>query len=120
MSDRIVIEGLRVPCHIGVTEEERADPQDVIVDVEAELDLEDAARTDDLTATLDYGLLTEELAALVSGSRFKLLERLAGEIADAVLAHSGVDAVTVRVGKAEPPVEAEVGSIGVVLRRLRR
>lgn len=116
----IRIRGLRLPCHIGATYKERARPQDVLIDVEVELDLEIAVTTDDLDATLDYGVALDAIAGVVTGSRASLLEHLAGAIADTVLGYENVAAVTVEVGKAEPPVEQQVDSISVRIRRERR
>lgn len=117
--DSIRILGLRVACHIGVSDEERSSLQDVLVDVEAELDLGKAATSDDLRATLDYGTVTDAVAGVVRATRSKLLEHLAGEIAATVLGYREVLAVTVTVGKASPPVDQDVASIGVRIRRER-
>jgi dihydroneopterin aldolase len=88
------------------------------VHLEAEVDLGVAARTDDLADTVDYGRLIREVHRHVEGSRFRLVERLAGSIADHVLEHfPGIRAVTVRVGK--PGASNLARNVAVQLRRSR-
>lgn len=117
MSDRIEIRGLRVLGHHGalVGEQDRAQPFEVDLDLEADLGL--AATTDDLAVTVDYGRVVEVARSVVAERRFRLLEALGGAIADEVLAIDGVEAVTVAVRKLRPPVAADVASTGVRLRR---
>ena len=57
MTDRIVLTGLRVRGNHGVFEHEKRDGQDFLVDVTVWIDLDAAARSDDLADTLDYGAL---------------------------------------------------------------
>ena len=116
-TDRITFSGLKVPARIGVTEDERSQPQTVIVSLELQVDLSAAATSDDLADTVDYDRLTTEVAGLVRSSETKLLESLAGSIAAHVCAFSGVDRVTVEVSKESPPVSEDVGPIAVRITR---
>ncbi len=99
-------------------EQDRAQPFEVDLDVEADLAV--AGSTDRLSDTVDYGALTAVAAMVVSGERFRLLERLAERIASAVM---GVDprvrAVTVTVCKLRPPLAADLSSAGVRIHRER-
>jgi len=116
-SDRIAIRGLRVPTRIGVTDEERAREQIVVIDVELALDLATAGRTDDLSDTVDYDRLTWEIAGLVRASEVKLLEHLAETVAQRVCTVKTVDRVTVEVMKESTPVSEDVGAISVRITR---
>lgn len=109
--------GLRVPAHIGVTEEERSTAQNVIVNVELVADLSAAVVSDEFADTIDYDRLTSEVAQLVRGSRSNLLEHLAGTIAEHVCSLPGVERVTVEVSKESPPVEEHVEEIAVRITR---
>ncbi len=118
MPDAVFVRGLEVAARVGVTDEERAEPQALIVDVEAELDLAPAGASDDLTDTLDYGDLAGSVVALVGATQVKLLETLAERIAATVLGYAGVTAVTVEVIKRSPPIVEQVAATGVRVRRV--
>ena len=115
--DRIEIRGLRVFGRHGVLEQERREGQIFIVDVALEVDLVRAARSDALADTVDYGVLTRQLAEGVRRTRFDLIEALAGHLADLVLSDPRVRAVEVRVAKPQAPVGVTVDEVAVVVRR---
>ena len=118
MSDRLFVDDLRVLTIVGVHEWERRERQEVTVHLEADVDLDAAARTDDLADTVDYGRLIRGVHRHVEGSRFRLLEGLAGSIANQVLEHfPRVTAVTVRVDK--PGASNLARNVAVQLRRAR-
>jgi len=119
MTDLIELRGLRVLGHHGALEGEQDAAQPFEVDLEVESALAEAARNDDLTATVDYSRLVETARAIVAEHRYRLLEALAGAIAAGILEIPSVDAVTVTVRKLRPPVEADLASAGVRLRRER-
>lgn len=116
--DSIVIRDLRVKANVGVTEEERATEQLLVICVEIAADLRRAGATDDLSDTIDYGRVTQEVAELVQGSRSALLEHLAEQIATHIAAIPGADGVTVEIAKDAPPIEQDVGSVSVRIERL--
>jgi dihydroneopterin aldolase len=116
--DRLFVDDLRIRTIVGVHEWEQREPQEVVVHLEAEVDLGAAATTDDLADTVDYGRLIRQVHRHVEASRFHLLERLAGSIADHVLERfPGVEAVTVRVDK--PAASDLARNVAVQLRRAR-
>jgi len=118
VSDRLFVDDLRILTIVGVHERERRERQEVAVHLEAEVDLGAAARTDDLSDTVDYGGLIRDVHRHVEGSRFRLLEALAGSIADHVLEHfPRIAAVTVRVDK--PAASDLARNVAVQLRRAR-
>jgi dihydroneopterin aldolase len=117
--DRIEIRGLRVFGRHGVFAHEQRDGQTFVLDVTLEANLAAAARSDDLADTIDYGTLAQRLATAVAQTRFDLIEALAGHLAELVLAEGAVQAVEVRVGKPEAPVELDFDEVAVVLRRER-
>ena len=118
MRDRLFVDDLRIRTIVGVHEWEQRERQDVIVRLEAEVDLGAAAVTDELEDTVDYGRLIRQVHAHVEDSRFHLLERLAGSIADHVLEHfPRIAAVTVKVGK--PGASKLAHNVAVQLRRAR-
>lgn len=97
--DKIVICELALMCHVGVPDEERSKPQRLMVTIEMERDLRAAAERDDISRTIDYDAVAQRVRKLGSEGSWKLIERLAGEIATVVLQEFGPDVVTVEVKK---------------------
>jgi dihydroneopterin aldolase len=119
VSDRIVLTGLRVRGHHGVLPQERRDGQDFVVDVVLHLDLRDAAAADDVTRTVHYGELAEQLAAVVAGEPVDLLETLAARLAEVCLQHTRVDRVEVTVHKPQAPIAVAFDDVSVTVDRTR-
>lgn len=117
--DRILIDDLRVLTVIGVLPHERESKQPLRVDLSLGVDLHDAGATDELDATVNYGAVAERVLALAEESKYILLERLAADIADAVLAFDRVEEVDVTVTKLRPPVPTPVQSTAVRMIRTR-
>lgn len=104
MTDMIAVMGIRARGHHGVLDFEKQMGQTFIVDVEMAVDTTQAGASDDLAHTVDYGAVATEVAAIVSGPPFALIEALAERIAQRVKAFPGVDAVTITVHKPYAPV----------------
>ena len=118
MGDHVQLRGLRAVGTHGVLPEERARPQPFEIDLDVEVDLRPAGRSDALADTVDYGALAEAVAGLVGSERFDLLERLAERIAEEVASADGrVRSVTVAVRKLRPPVPVDLASAGVRITR---
>jgi dihydroneopterin aldolase len=109
----ILISGLRELGVHGVLPEEQVRAQPFEVDVELEVDLASAAKSDDLADTVDYGTLAEAIRNVVRTERYALLERLAGRIAEVCRSDVRVRSVTVTVRKLHPPVSAMVDHVAV-------
>ena len=117
--DHIRILGLEVFGHHGVTPEEQTVGRAFAIDVEVALDLRAAGRTDELSATADYGALCALVAHLNDTGPYRLLEAFAERIASEVLTRFSVDEVTVRVRKPHPPVGMVVHATEVEITRRR-
>ncbi len=107
MNDKVFIKNLVLPCNIGVSEEERAKKQNVIVDIEIRCDLSQAGITGDIVKTINYYEIKEKVSAGVTKDEFKLLETLAETVSSLVLEDPVASSVTVAVKKgkyAENPV----------------
>ena len=113
MSDQLRIRGLEVMTTIGVPDDEREQPQRVLVDADIALDAKRAAGSDDVADTLDYGQLVADIEALAAAGERRLLERLAEEIADLILEQGIVEEVAVEVAKATVPVAQHVSAVSV-------
>ena len=118
--DRITLSSMRYEGLIGATEEERAFPQMLEVDLLIEADLSAAAASDALADTIDYGPLVTLTERTVEEGSFTLLEGLAGALSERVLAAApSAGAVTVRVRKLAVPMDVSMDFAEVELRRER-
>jgi len=107
-------------AHHGVLKEEHRIGGRYEVDVTMELDFDEAARTDDLSKTVDYEKIYRLVEDIVTRNTFYLIERLAYLIASAVMEeYSSVDAVEVTVRKPNPPVGGTSDRAEVVYRTRR-
>lgn len=118
--DKMMIKGMRFYGYHGVYPEENKLGQQYYVDLELHMDLEQAARTDDLSQTINYADLHAFTKAIVEGPPFKLIEALTGHIASRVLdVYTSVDEITVRVTKPHPPFDIHFEGVTVELHRKR-
>ncbi|MFZ5927124.1 MAG: dihydroneopterin aldolase [Acidobacteriota bacterium] len=97
--DKVILSGARVEARIGVTGEERARPQELVIDVELEADTREAARADDLRLSVDYAAVWSCLKEVAQRQPYALVETLAERIAAAVLEEFAPEAVRVLVRK---------------------
>lgn len=118
--DRIELRGLRVVGICGALPEERERPQPLELDLDVEADLAPSGASDELGDTIDYGAICDGVASVVTAGSPQLLEHLAQQVADAVLAiDARALAVTVAVRKLRPPVPHALDTSGVRIRRAR-
>jgi len=95
----ISIIDLEVFFSVGVPDEERAKPQRLLLTVQMEFDFSSAAISDRITKTIDYFAVAELLLKFGEGRSWKLIEKLANDIADKVLSEFQPQGVTVEVKK---------------------
>lgn len=121
MSDVVFLKGLRFYGFHGVHSEERALGQRFVLDVELEVDLRQAGRSDALVDTTSYSAVYKRVRAIVEGPPRQLIESVAEEVATVLLAEFPlVTAVSVTVHKPEAPIKgAMLDSAGVRIRRQR-
>lgn len=97
--DWITIEDLEVSFHVGVPDEERAEPQRLLISLRMAHDFSLAARTDDLNSTIDYYAVTQRIKSLGDDREWRLIEKLVVEIAELVLNEFGAREVEATVKK---------------------
>lgn len=120
MSDRIFLTGMVFAGRHGVTDEERAEYQQIEVDLEVTLDLRPAGTADELALTVDYAELFETCRAIVEERSFNLLEGIAEAIAGEVLGgYERVESVTVQARKPGVPIDGQLDWAGVTIARSR-
>lgn len=118
MSDVTFIANLRARVRIGITEDERRAPQDVVLNVQFESDQRKAAQSDDVADAVDYRALNKRILALVESSEHRLVETLADRVARLCLEDARIESVRVRVEK--PGALRFADNVGVDIHRTRR
>lgn len=96
---KITIADLEVFYSVGVTDEERAQPQRLLLTVEMIFDFSVAAVSDRLTKTIDYFAVSQRLLHYGEGRNWKLIEKLAANVADLILSDFQPQSVNVEVKK---------------------
>ncbi len=118
MSDKISLKGIWGFGYHGVFEHEAKNGQDFFVDLDISLDLYKPSKSDDLAETIDYGALADLVVEEITGERVKLIERLAGRIADRITSgHPEITSIAVTVHKPKAPVSAQTSNISVTITR---
>ncbi|MGK5531650.1 dihydroneopterin aldolase [Streptomyces sp. URMC 129] len=117
--DRIALRGLRAKGFHGVLPRERAEGQPFVVDVVLGVDTRPAASADDLARTVDYGVVAEQVTAVITGEPCDLLETLAQRVADRCLAHDAVREAEVTVHKPEAPITVPFDDVTITIKRSR-
>ncbi len=98
MSDSITLRDLELRTRLGVTQEERKEPQRVLLTIDMTVDTRAAAASDDVGRSVDYASVAADVKTL-EGTERKTVERLAKDAADLVLTHYKPLSVTVTVVK---------------------
>jgi len=97
--DRIQIEQLEVFARVGVTENERANPQRLTVNITAWLRVQTDDLQDDVTKTVDYSKVCQETKKFVQERSDKLIETLADGVATHLLKKFAIQRITVELRK---------------------
>ncbi len=122
-SDRIILEGMQFYGYHGGSPEERSLGQPFQVDLEAELDLSVAGKSDNRNDTVSYTHLYRIVKEVMEAEPQNLLEALAEEIARRSLdSFPLLQGVRIRVKKTRPPIKGAVlsGAAVEVYRRRQR
>ncbi len=115
--DVIHVRDLLLRGIVGIKPDERANPQDILINLALEADLRPAGGSDRIEDAVNYRTITKEIIALVEGSRFQTVEKLATEIARLIVTGHPVRRAEVTVEK--PGALRFARSVGVTLVRTR-
>ncbi|MDH5357533.1 MAG: dihydroneopterin aldolase [Gammaproteobacteria bacterium] len=83
--DKIFLNDLKIETIIGIYDWERETLQTLTFDLEMDWDIRPAAKTDDITATLDYGSIAQTIVGFVEASSYQLIETLAEDLCSLLL-----------------------------------
>jgi dihydroneopterin aldolase len=115
----ILIEGLEVYGHHGVTGEEKVLGQRLLYDVRLTIEDCPAAFTDNVADAIDYTEVMDVIVDVVTTQSYSLLERLAQMSAEAIMRKFLVDEVWVQVTKPHPPVAMALSSVAAAVELCR-
>ncbi len=115
--NRIDVVGVVCKARIGVPDNERQFPQDVVVDVGYEFEFEEAVRSDDFSRTVDYEAIVDVVRNTVASRRWSLLETLADHLCAAVLDIPRVRVAEVRVRKYPVRLHGAAEFVSATVRR---
>lgn len=118
--DKIIIQGIVFYGYHGATLEEQKLGQKFIVDVELHLDLKAVGISEKLGDTIDYRQVYELVKNIQEKRKYKLIETLASDIADAILGKTRAIEVVVRVKKPQVPIGGIVDYVGVEITRRKK
>lgn len=124
-TDKILIHGLKFFAFHGVYDFEAEQGQEFFLDLELFTSLRKAGDSDELTDSIDYGLLYNKILEWQAEHRFQLLEALAKHLCQRIFSHDlRITAVKLRLRKPQAPVEGSIGSgkmdfVGVEIYRQR-
>jgi len=119
VTDRIVLQNIRLQGRHGYYDHELETPQPFEVDVELLMNLQPAGIDDDLEKSIDYGRVFEIVRQIVESTSYRLLEALAEAISHELLAAFPATEVGVRVRKPKVQLSGPLDFAGVEVWRRR-
>ena len=114
-SDVVFVKGLTVEAVIGVYAWERAITQPLLIDIALETDISRSAISDDVNDALNYKAVCDDVSAWCQAIKAQLLEHLAGQIADKLLAKYSCHKITLSIAK--PTAIKQADAVGVQITR---
>jgi len=97
--DQIEIRRLKVSTHIGVPDDERAEPQILLLTIRMTPFLGFSNLRDDIFLTVDYYAVSLEIEKLAASKPRRLIETLAVEVAEHLLANHPLQHAAVTIEK---------------------
>jgi FolB domain-containing protein len=118
--DSIHISGIELMCIVGIRPAERRRRQRIRLSVELEVDLARAGVTERIANSVDYSVVTDEIAQLLRFRQYRLVETATEEVSAMLLGvHPTVERVSVTLEKPEA-LRGRAAWGGVSISRSRR
>ena len=113
--DQIFIHDLLIRGVIGISDREREQPQDILINIVIFADIQKAGKSDDVEDSINYRTIAKKVLAHAEKVQRYTVEALATDIADLILAEPKVKGVRVKVEK--PGAVRFSKSVGVEIER---
>src|SRR3989344_3085418 len=114
--DTVFVQNLSLKGRHGVGEPERRVEQEFLIDIEADMDLSPAEKSDSLTDTANYAEFVAVAREVVEKNSFYLIEKLAGSIAEKILMDARIQNVRITIRK---PAVLKDALPGITIERRR-
>ena len=115
--DKIIIRDLIARGIIGINDWEREKPQEILINIELEVNLRQAGKSDDIRDSVSYRTIAKRAQAHAETAGRLTVEALANDLARICLEEPGVQRALVRVEK--PGAVRFTRSVGVEIERGR-
>lgn len=115
--DKIIIRDLIARGIIGINDWERVTPQEILINITLFADLKRAGESDDISDTVNYRTISNQVMKHAENARRLTVEALAADLARICLEQPHVEKVIVRVEK--PGAVRFAASVGVEIERGR-
>ncbi|MFA6179451.1 MAG: dihydroneopterin aldolase [Candidatus Methylopumilus sp.] len=113
--DIIFLSEVKVQTKLGVPEWERMVEQTIVLDLEIAMPNSSSCQTDDISDTIDYGVVVARIRQTLAERSFKLVEALAEHICQIILTEFSAPWVKIKVAK--PGILPGLKALGVVIER---
>jgi 7,8-dihydroneopterin aldolase/epimerase/oxygenase len=97
--ETILLRGVVLQARIGASEEERASPQELLLNCDIDIGDREACFTDRLEDTIDYAEIVRKIRSEVSNTNFALLESLGQCLCRMILADFGARSIRLEIFK---------------------
>ncbi|MBA2251446.1 MAG: dihydroneopterin aldolase [Nitrospirales bacterium] len=123
MPDQLTVQSIEFNSYIGVTDDERRVLQPMRVDVELDYRkgaVAAAAESDDISKAVDYARAVECIIQIGTHGEYRLVERMAEKMVQALFTEFAIAGVTLRVRKSRPQIKNVQDSVGIRIARTRQ
>jgi FolB domain-containing protein len=115
--DEVFIHNLHAHGVIGISDHERSEPQEILINIGLFMDISKAGQCDQLSECVNYSTMAKKILAYAETAARYTVEALACDIANLCLENERVQKVHVRVEK--PGAVRYADSVGVDIERSR-
>lgn len=115
MKHIVEVNGIKLYAFHGCLPEEEKIGGDYLVDIYLETDFSEAAKTDDLTKTIDY-VIINRIVKKEMAIRSKLIEHVGQRIFEKIkIEVKSIDFLRVKVIKVCPPINGDVNNVAIII-----
>ena len=120
VKDRIYIKDLEIIAYHGVLKEEKELGQRFFISLEIQTDFREAGKNDDLTKTISYAEVCDDIEKIFLTAKYNLIEKCAEEIAEFLLEkYSRISELKEKIKKPWAPIRKAIDHVAVEIVRKR-